>query len=160
MFTRHGLALAVLLAGAGLAGARRPRCKCRPSNPPKLPVLKLPVMRHSANSIIGATVNLQGGSGVGTVHDFVLNDDGVVEYLIVSDNGKLVTVPWEATQFNFAKRTAVINISPEQYRQVPTYTAERYPDFATPVYRTQVYRSYGLTPGRERRIERREERRP
>jgi sporulation protein YlmC with PRC-barrel domain len=111
-------------------------------------------------NLLGATVNLQNGAGVGTVQDIVLNDEGVVDYLVISDNGKLVTVPWEAAKFNFERRTAVINISPEQFRQIPTYTTERYPDFYTPTYRTQIYRYYGLTPGRERRLERREERRP
>jgi hypothetical protein len=113
-----------------------------------------------AKSILGATVNLQGGTGIGTVHDIVFNDDGVIEYLVVSEGGKLVTVPWEAAKFNYAQRTAVINITPEQFRQIPTYTVDHYPDFYTPAYRTQVYRHYGLTPGRERRLERREERRP
>jgi sporulation protein YlmC with PRC-barrel domain len=113
-----------------------------------------------AKSILGATVSLQGGTSVGTVHDIVFNDDGVVDYLIVAEGGKLVTVPWEAAKFNFEKRTAVINITPERFRQIPTYTAERYPDFYTPAYRTQVYQYFGLTPGQERRLERREQRRP
>jgi sporulation protein YlmC with PRC-barrel domain len=108
-----------------------------------------------AKTILGATVSLQGGTGVGAVHDIVFNDDGVIEYLVVSENGKLVTVPWEAAKFNYAQRTAVINITPEQFRQIPTYTVDHYPDFYTPAYRTQVYRHYGLTPGRERREERR-----
>ncbi len=111
-------------------------------------------------NIIGATVNLQSGTGVGTVQDIVINDEGVVDYLVVSENGKLITVPWDAARFNGEKRSVVINISPEQFRQIPTYTTERYPDFYTPTYRTQIYRYYGLTPGRERRLERREDRRP
>src|SRR5690242_21401024 len=93
-----------------------------------------------AKSIIGAKVDVQGGSGVGTVDDFVLNEDGVVQYFIVSDNGKLVTVPWEAAKFNFERRTATINITEQQYRKIPTYTAERYPDYYAPTYQTEVYR--------------------
>ena len=147
---RTGSALAFLVASAGLALAQPTQAQPGTPNPTAL----------RAKSIMGATVTLQGGTNVGTVHDIVLNDDGVVEYLVVAEGGKLVTVPWEAAKFNFQQRTAVINISPEQFRQIPPYTAERYPDFYTPVYRTQVYRYYGLTPGRERRLERREERRP
>jgi hypothetical protein len=112
-----------------------------------------------AKSILGAKVQIQGDTGVGTIEDFVLNEDGVMEYFIVSDNGKLVTVPWDAAKFNFEKRTAVINITQEQYRVIPTYTADRYPEFYTPVYRTQVYKYYGLTPGPVRRLERRLDRR-
>jgi hypothetical protein len=78
-----------------------------------------------AKTILGATVSLQGGTGIGTVHDIVFNDDGVIEYLVVSEGGKLVTVPWEAAKFNYAQRTAVINITPDQFRQIPTYTVDR-----------------------------------
>src|SRR5437588_6887984 len=77
-----------------------------------------------AKSILGASVSLQTGTGVGTVEDIILNSDGVVDYLIVSEGGKLVTVPWEAAKFNHERRTAVINITPEQFRQVPTFTQD------------------------------------
>lgn len=121
-----------------------------------------PIKQHPlrVKNLLGATVNLQGGSGVGTVQDIVLNDEGVVDYLVISDNGKLITVPWDAARFNTEKRSIVINVSPEQFRQIPTYTTETYPEFYAPTYRTQIYRFYGLTPGRERRLERRENRRP
>ncbi len=108
-----------------------------------------------AKSVIGAKVSLQGGTSAGIVDDVVLSQEGVVDYLIVSENGKLVTVPWDAAKFNFEQRTAVINIAPEAYRQIPTYTTERYPEFYTPAYRTQIYKTYGLTPGQERRLDRR-----
>jgi len=114
-----------------------------------------------AKQLLGAQVSLQGGTtSVGTIEDIVLNNDGVVDYLIVSERGKLVSVPWDAAKINFERRTAVINITPDQFRQIPTFTVDRYPDFYSPTYRVQIYKHYGLTPGRERRIERREERRP
>jgi len=105
-----------------------------------------------AKSLLGAKVHIQGDTGVGIVEDFVLSDEGVVDYLIVSDSGKLFTVPWDAAKFNFEKRIATINITQEQYRQIPTYTADRYPQFYTPVYRTEVYRYYGIKPGPIRRL--------
>lgn len=120
-----------------------------------------------AKQILGATVSLEAGTSVGTVDDIVLDQAGNVDYLIVVNSQRqLVTVPWDAAMFDVQKRTAVIHIAPEQFRQVPTYTAEQYPVFTTPTYRTQVYKYYGLTPGQQRRAinraerrERREERR-
>ena len=46
----------------------------------------------------------------------------------------------------------------ERFRQIPTYTVEQYPNYYAPTYRTQVYKYYGITPGQERRLERRIER--
>jgi hypothetical protein len=108
-----------------------------------------------AKSILGSKVHLEGNVQAGIVEDIVLDDEGVIDYFIVSDGSKLVTVPWEAVKFNLENRTVVINITQERYRQIPTYTVERYPDFYTPVYRTEVYKHWGLTPGQERRFERR-----
>lgn len=109
-----------------------------------------------AKQILGAKVNIQGDMSVGTVDDIVLDDHGNVDYLIAANSeGELVTVPWDAVRFNVDKRLAVVHIAPEQFQQVPTYTAQQYPAFATPAYRTQVYRAYGLTPGQQRRAARR-----
>lgn len=113
-----------------------------------------------AKSILGAKVALKGGTSAGTIEDIVLSNEGVVDYLVVSTRGKLVTVPWEAARFDYGKRMATVDITEEQYQRIPTYSSEAYPNYYTPEYRNQVYKYYGLTPGRERRLERRIERRP
>ena len=125
-------------------------------------------------SVLGATINFQGGSAAGTVDDVVLTHEGVIEYLIVNSGGKLVTVPWDAAKFNWqgaavtapaavpaapARAIATLSITPQQYQAIPTFTATTYPNFYAPTYRTDIYRAYGLTPGQGRRIERRIERR-
>src|SRR5215207_3341139 len=66
-------------------------------------------MHVRAKSLLGAKVSVRGGTSVGTVEDIVLSDEGVVDYLVVADEGKLVTVPWEAAKFNYEKRAAVID---------------------------------------------------
>ena len=111
-----------------------------------------------AKEILGSKVSIEGNVSIGKVDDVVFDGEGYVEYLIVENDGKLVTVPWEAAKFNFKERTAMVHITQDQYRQVPTYSVEKYPVFTTPTYRTDTYRYYGLTP-RERRVERRVDRR-
>lgn len=109
-----------------------------------------------AKQILGAKVMIEGNTDVGTVEDIVLDDNGNVDYLIVvNSESKLVTVPWDATMFNAEKRLAVVHITPEKFKQVPTYTVQQYPVFSTPAYRTEIYRYYGVTPAQERRIIRR-----
>ncbi len=109
---------------------------------------------YRAKQIIGGKVNIDGNVSIGTVDDIVFDDSGFVEYLIVANEGKLVTVPWEAAKFNFQERTAYVKITNEQYRQIPTYSVEKYPVFSTPDYRIETYKYYGLPP-RERRVDRR-----
>ena len=110
---------------------------------------------YRAKSVLGSKVSIEGNVAVGTVDDIVFADDGYLEYLIVLNDNKLVTVPWEAAKFNFEKRTAVVNITPERFKVIPTCTVDQYPVFATPRYRVETYKYYGLTPAEERRAIRR-----
>ena len=143
-----------------------------PAQPPGAPPAAVPGQTQPADmpnavrakQVLGARITLQGNAAAGVVEDIVFTDFGHVEYLIVNNNGKLVTVPWEALKWNWgtganAVTTATINITPEVYQTIPTFTVQTYPQFFTPAYRTQTYRYYNLTPGELRRIERRLDRR-
>ena len=114
-----------------------------------------PFQRGSVQ-VLGSKVAIQGYVSSGSVEDIVFDDAGNLEYLIIANEGKLVTVPWEAAaKFNFDQRVATVNITADQYKSIPTYTTTTYPEFYSPVYRTQIYKSYGLTPRDLRRLERR-----
>jgi hypothetical protein len=109
---------------------------------------------YRAKRILGTGVQIEGNIAIGTVDDIVFRDDGVVEYLVVLNEGKLISVPWEAAKFNFEKKIASVSITREQYKLIPTFTVETYPRFFTPEYQIQTYKYYGLTPAQERRLER------
>jgi hypothetical protein len=154
MLKRTCIAAALALAAAITTGAlvtaqeKRAPDKAKPSNEE--------VPHYRAKQLLGAKVQIEGDQSAGTVDDIVLDADGNVDYLIVVNSRKqLVTVPWDATRFDLEKRIATVQIAPEQFARVPTYTVEQYPAFATPAYRTQVYQYYGLTPGQQRRAMRR-----
>ena len=102
-----------------------------------------------------ARANIRGDLAVGTVDDIVFNDRGIIEYLIVLNENRLVTVPWQAARFAADRRTAFIDIAQDVYRRVPTYTATTYPNYFEPRYRSEILRYYGLSPIEDRRIERR-----
>lgn len=138
-----------------------------PAQPPGTPPATQPADMPNAvraKQVLGAKISLQGNAAAGVVDDIVLSDAGQVEYLIVNNNGKLVTVPWAALNWTWgtgaqAVNTATINITPEVYQTIPTFTTTTYPQFFVPTYRTQTYRYYNVTPGELRRIERRIDRR-
>jgi hypothetical protein len=112
---------------------------------------------HKVKSVIGTTVTIQGGLSIGTVDDIIFDDDGYIDYLVVLNEGKYVVVPWQAARFNFEQRAATVNITQQQFRQVPSFTVQSWPTLDA-AYQQRIYGYYGVTP-RERRIERRIERR-
>lgn len=114
---------------------------------------------YRVKQVLGTKVHIQGDLAIGIVDDIVFDDSGYIEFLIVLNEGKLVTVPWEAAKFNFENRTATLSLTREQFRVIPTYTVERYPAYFAPNYRVEIYKHYGLTP-RDRRIDRKEIRNP
>ncbi len=164
-FVGAAVACWVALGAASLASAQAPvRQERRPGAPAQVEQRTTEVRERDgrasrplrAKDILGAKVSIRGDTSVGTVDDIVFDRDGYVEYLLVNKNGKYVVVPWEAAKFNPAQRVATVNITQEQFRQVPTYTQGQWPNFYDQSYRTQVYGYYGLKPGQERRIERRQ----
>ena len=123
---------------------RRPRPWWVGKSANELPVES--VNAYRAKQVLGAKVAFKGDLSIGTVDDIVFSDYGQIEYLIVANEGKLVTVPWEAAKFDFEKQTATLTITQAKYKVIPTYTVREYPVFFEPTYRTTVYRCYGLTP--------------
>ena len=110
---------------------------------------------YRVKEILGTTVLISGNTSVGVVDDIVLDAAGNVDYLIVTTPEKrLVTVPWSAALLDLKKRSASIDITPERYRVIPTYTVDQYPTFSAPAYRTQMDQYYGMTPERRRIIKR------
>jgi hypothetical protein len=77
------------------------------------------ILRSSV--MIGSSVNFQGGSALGKVTDFVINDGGCVQYVVVSYQNRFVPVPWMATTYNSADRTLMLGIDQAQLGQIPTF---------------------------------------
>jgi hypothetical protein len=154
-----GLIAALCYVSPALAQAPPPK----PPPPPPPPAAGVRVKERApaetanayrAKQVLGAKVSLKGDINIGTVDDIVFSDLGEIEYLIVANEGKLVTVPWEAAKFDFDKQIATLTITQDQYKVIPTYTVREYPVFFEPTYRTTVYRYYGLTPRPFARIRR------
>jgi hypothetical protein len=114
---------------------------------------------YRVKNVLGTKVSIEGNLAIGTVDDVVFSDDGYIDYLVVLNQGKYVLVPWQAAKFNFEQRTATVNITQSQFQQVPTFTTQTWPNVWAPGYQERIYGYYGLRPGPERRMERRDIRR-
>jgi PRC-barrel domain len=109
---------------------------------------------YRVKQVLGTKVHIQGNISIGTVDDIVFGDDGRIEYLLVLNDGKYVSVPWKAATFNFDKQMAVVNITQEQYRVIPNFGLGLFPRFLAPTYRVETYKYYGLTPEQQLQAER------
>jgi hypothetical protein len=149
----HGLTCSFLLLAVSGASAQERR------EEPRREVRAGAHVRR-ATDVIGGTVVLRDNASLGKIDDIVLSEDGYVEYLVVAYQDKFILVPWSAGKFDFDKRTVVLEIEKDRFRDVPTFTREKWPDVSDTRYVESVYKFYGVKPTRrDRREERREERR-
>jgi hypothetical protein len=139
---RMGSAAAFLLTVGSFATAQQPAqpVKVDPAQPAATPTT------YRAKQVLGSKIMIANNIAIGTVDDIVFDDAGNLEYLIVVNDGKLVTVPWDAAKFDLKSQTATLTITPEVYKTIPTFTATTYPDFWAPTYRTTTYKFYGIAP--------------
>jgi hypothetical protein len=73
--------------------------------------------------VMGAPVTLHGGASLGTVQEFVINEGGCVDYMIVSYDNRLVPVPWSVATFQAEDRVIMLDaIDEAQLAQLPTIT--------------------------------------
>ena len=150
--TLRGGVLAAFLLTASAATAQQPVPQPLPGQPQPAPTGKTDRVKQ----ILGTKIALKGdATAVGVVDDLVFDDGGNLEYLIVDNGGKLYTVPFDAASFDLEKKMAVLPLTMEQYKVIPTFTTTTYPTFYAPAYRTDVYKVYGLTPRDLRVIRRR-----
>jgi hypothetical protein len=144
---RAAPAALLLLVGGSVFAADPPK--------PGVPLAPTALRTYRAKEVLGTKLALQNNTALGTVDDIVFDEAGNLDYLVVATgDNRLITVPWEAARLDLAKRTGIVNITPEVYKTIPSYTVTTYPQFFTPAYRTEIYKVYGLTPRQLRRLER------
>lgn len=99
-------------------------------------VAQAPQLRR-VSQILGSSVQLQGGTAFGKVEDIVLNDAGAVEYVVASNEGRLVMLPWDAANFDVVKRVMVYDVTPQALQPL-SFTRDAWPNAADAQYTTRV----------------------
>jgi PRC-barrel domain len=77
------------------------------------------VLRGS--QIIGAQVDLRGGSRLGAIQDFVIGDGGCVEYVVAAYGDQFVPIPWGAAMYQADQRVLLVDIDPGRIHDMPMY---------------------------------------
>jgi len=70
------------------------------------------------SAILGSQVFLQQGVVAGTIRDFVISDNGYVEYAVVETENGFIAIPWNAGIFDVARRGFVVDFSRERFREL------------------------------------------
>jgi PRC-barrel domain protein len=92
--------------------------------------------------IMGSSVMLQGNVAFGKVYDFVITEDGCIEYIVLLEQNNYVFVPWAAVQFNVEQRIVTVNVTREKLREV-TFTKDKWPSTADAQFRQKVQTVFG-----------------
>ena len=102
----NGLACGLVLATHCLAHAQVTTTETTTTPTPTTEV-------HRVSQILGSIVQLEGTNNFGRVEDIILDDNGAMSYLVVSNNGRNVLLPWDAGNMNYGKRVVTYSVPPQ-----------------------------------------------
>jgi len=89
------------------------------------------------SKIIGSNVRLRGSNDFGKVRDVILNDNGGVEYVVVSSGNRSVMLPWNAADLNYRQGYLAYDVDPQAVQ--PLYFADdAWPDIWNQQYTTRL----------------------
>lgn len=131
-----GLAFGLIFASTGLAGAQVVT-EVRTISPPAIGANSGWRMSH----LMGSTVQLQGVNNFGKVEDAVIGPDGRISYVVVSNNGRNLMLPWSEGTFRSGERIMVYNVAPAAVAPLYFETGA-WPNVWEPGYTTRVRRVF------------------
>lgn len=90
--------------------------------------------------LIGTNVSLQGGTRYGKIHEFVISEQGCIDYVIVSHDNRFIPVPWSVTTYDADQRVVMLDIEQDRIKTIPTYV--EYTEFTNPAFVTKYNAFY------------------
>lgn len=89
------------------------------------------------SKIIGSNVRLQGSNNYGKVQDVILNDNGGIEYLVVTHDNRYVMMPWTAANMNYGQGFITYNVTPQAVQPL-LFAPTAWPDITQQQWITQT----------------------
>ncbi len=104
-------------------------------------------MNAPVSQFVGKEVRGINGETLGTIQDFVMDQNGRVQYALVSPStmsGRLVAVPFDALTFSGPELGYLsLNATPDQLANAPVYSLN---NLSNRAWNDSVYRYYGVQP--------------
>ena len=94
-------------------------------------------------TLVGAPV-LVGTDSFGTIEEIILNENGCLDYLVVSHENKHLVLPWGIAQVNFDRRSVVLNVERQRLIQAPSFSGSDWTQITRPEFSQQVHRFYNV----------------
>lgn len=146
------LAFGLALASSGLATAQQVRIETQtttttaPAAGPSTTIVQTapaaPVGVRKVSQILGSTVQLQDGSGFGKVDDIVLDEEGRIDYLVVSRDNQVAVMPYDAARVDYGRRVVVYDVTP-QAAQPLFFAPTAWPNLADPQFSRRMEGAFG-----------------
>jgi hypothetical protein len=92
--------------------------------------------------VMGAKVRLQDNVSYGEVNDFVFNDNGCIDYVVIAYENDYVAVPWRVATFDFEQRTVSLDITRQKLRQL-VFTKDHWPNLSDSGYSRKLRTAFG-----------------
>ena len=135
---RGGLAGCLILVAGWLAqGQIRQRTEIRRESA----VRSTTIQRVS--SVIGASVQIEGGTAVAKVEDLVISDDGCIEFVVVRYEERFVPIPWSLATVEFDQRVVTVAITRERFAQAPSFASNGWADLRGEQFTGKVRSFFG-----------------
>ena len=104
---------------------------------------------HRASKLIGQEIRNQQGEELGEITDLMLDNEGNVDYLILSRGGVMgvgsnyVPIPWDAVQQPGAQEALVVNVDKSKLDKAPSFSKDEWANFNRPEWQEEVRGYYG-----------------
>jgi len=160
--TPAGLAGGLFLAASTLALAQAVRERTTGRTDEQTGVAEV----RRVTEVSGSNVVLQGATRFGKVEDIVFNENGCIDYIVVSADNRYVVVPWAASQLDYRQRVVTLDVTREQLQPLIIEgtnwaTTIGQPNFAQGIQRVfgarAIRREQSDSDVRPRSVERRDE---
>ncbi len=101
------------------------------------------IQSQRLSTILDSRVLIQNDQPAGKAVDVILSESGCVEYIVATYEDRYYVVPYAATQVRYTDNVVFVDVTPAQFRQVPFFAANSWPQF-TPAYRQTVFQTFNV----------------
>jgi len=113
MLRRSSLVSALALVASGVVFGQDVVQETRTTTAPNGTTTTTTTETRRVSQLIGSNVRLQGNNNYGKVEDVVLDNNGGIGYLVVSNGGRYAMLPWSAADINYGQRVVTYNVAPQ-----------------------------------------------